>query len=119
MGSSRYRPGGMFSLADQEALGGMLAETGFVIERLEPVSLIRRYRDFGEYWSREVDVEIERSTRLRALLTAEAPRPFGVALRPACPATWAPAATRSRVSAWQPRPPSPRLREVTPLRAQT
>jgi enediyne biosynthesis protein CalE5 len=70
--SKRYRPGGMFSLKDQEALRAMLAETGFVIERLERVSLIRHYRDFGEYWSEEVDVDIERSANLRALLTAEA-----------------------------------------------
>lgn len=71
-GSRRYRPGGMFSLTDQKALRGMLAETGFAIERLEPVSLIRRYRDFGEYWSEEVDVDIERSAKLQALSTAEA-----------------------------------------------
>lgn len=71
-GSRRYRPGGMFSLTDQKALRGMLAETGFAIERLERLSFIRRYRNFGEYWSREVDVGIERSPKLRALLTAEA-----------------------------------------------
>jgi hypothetical protein len=56
----------------------------------------------------------------RALREASGPidgggqRPFGVASKSACPATSAAAATRSRVSAWQPRPPGPDSGKSTP-----
>jgi len=69
--SAERRPGGMFGLADQATLRRSLEEAGFSILDLATVELPRRYRDFDEYWAREVDVGSDRPRLLRALAPQE------------------------------------------------
>lgn len=53
--SAQREPGGMFALADESVVRDVVARAGLSVEVLERVSLTRRYRDFAEYWSTEVD----------------------------------------------------------------
>lgn len=64
--------GGMFGLADEAWLRTMLQAAGFSALQVRRVPLMRRYRDFDEYWRSEVDVAGKRGARLRALSTADA-----------------------------------------------
>lgn len=66
--SAERRPGGMFSLADQETLQESLQNAGFSVVELTGVELPRWYRDFDYYWATEVDVGIHRPRLLRALI---------------------------------------------------
>jgi ubiquinone/menaquinone biosynthesis C-methylase UbiE len=65
--SVERRPGGMFCLADPATLQSSLEEVGFSVLELTGVEILRRYRDFDEYWAVEVDVGADRLRRLRAL----------------------------------------------------
>ncbi len=64
--------GGMFGLADEAWLRTTLQGAGFSELQVHRVPLIRRYRDFDEYCSAEVDMGGKRAAHLRALSTADA-----------------------------------------------
>ncbi|MDQ4064632.1 MAG: methyltransferase domain-containing protein [Actinomycetota bacterium] len=52
--SSQLRAGGMFALADESVVRDVVARAQLCVDVVERVSLVRRYRDFAEYWSTEV-----------------------------------------------------------------